>query len=169
MDARRYGISLPLVRCTHSWAIELKTRRIFPYLQATMYYSVYHIDTIALYWQEKPTLLMNENKRIDNPRIKIANALALRLKMEKCVSLLSSLFNGLCFLFGLLENSRRISSALSLSLVIFVLTLHVYANYVQTYITYLAYSCSKHKTLGIIHRYQGRFVSGARLVSMQFS
>ena len=27
-----------------------------------MYYFVYHIDTIALYWEEKPTSLMNENK-----------------------------------------------------------------------------------------------------------
>ena len=33
-------------------------------LQAIMYYFVYHINTIALYWQEKSTLLMNENKRI---------------------------------------------------------------------------------------------------------
>ena len=33
-----------------------------PYLQATMYYFVYHINTIALYWEENPTLLMNENK-----------------------------------------------------------------------------------------------------------
>ena len=33
-----------------------------PYLQATMYYFVYHINTIALYRQEKPTTLMNENK-----------------------------------------------------------------------------------------------------------
>ena len=34
-------------------------------LQAIMYYFVYHINTIALYWQEKSTLLMNENKRIN--------------------------------------------------------------------------------------------------------
>ena len=38
------------------------TRRGIPYLQATMYYFVYHVNTIALYWEEKPTSLMNENK-----------------------------------------------------------------------------------------------------------
>ena len=37
-----------------------------------MYYFVYHINTIALYWREKPTLSMNENKEIDNSPIKIA-------------------------------------------------------------------------------------------------
>ena len=36
-----------------------------------MYYFVYHINTNALYWQEKATLFMNGNKRIDNPRMKI--------------------------------------------------------------------------------------------------
>ena len=30
-----------------------------------MYYFVYHINTIAPWWKEKSTLLMNENKRID--------------------------------------------------------------------------------------------------------
>ena len=34
-----------------------------------MYYFVYHINTIALYCQEKPTSLMNENKWINNPQI----------------------------------------------------------------------------------------------------
>ena len=51
--------------------VELNTRREIPYLQATIYYFVYHINTIALYWEEKPTSLMNENKWIDNPRITI--------------------------------------------------------------------------------------------------
>ena len=41
---------------------ELNTRREIPYLQATMYYFVYHINTIALYWEGKPTSLTNENK-----------------------------------------------------------------------------------------------------------
>ena len=48
---------------------ELNTRREISYLQATMYYFVYHINTIVLYWEEKPTSSMNENKWIDNPRI----------------------------------------------------------------------------------------------------
>ena len=47
-----------------------------------MCYFVYHIDKIALHWLEKSTLLMDENKRIDNPWI---SALAPRLKMKKCV------------------------------------------------------------------------------------
>ena len=36
-----------------------------------MSYFVYYINTISLYWEEKPTSLMNENKWIDNPRITI--------------------------------------------------------------------------------------------------
>ena len=47
------------------------TRREIPYLQATMYYFVYHLNMIALYLQEKPTSLMNDNKWIDNPWITI--------------------------------------------------------------------------------------------------
>ena len=37
-----------------------------------MYHLVYHINTIALYWREKLTLLMNENRDIDISPIKIA-------------------------------------------------------------------------------------------------
>ena len=70
MGAHRYGISLWVFNLiAHKWDVELNTRRETPYLQATMYYFVYHINTIALYWEEKPTSLMNENKWIDNPRI----------------------------------------------------------------------------------------------------
>ena len=50
----------------HEWDVELNTRGEIPYLQATMYYFVYHINTIALYSEEEPTSLMNENKWIDN-------------------------------------------------------------------------------------------------------
>ena len=53
------------------WDVELNTRREISCLQATMYYFVDHINTIALYWQEKPTSSMNENKWIDNPKITI--------------------------------------------------------------------------------------------------
>ena len=55
----------------NKWDVQLNTRREIPYLQATLYYFVYHINTIALYWKEKPTSLMNENKWIDNPKITI--------------------------------------------------------------------------------------------------
>ena len=48
-----------------------------------MYYFVYHIHTIALYWQEKSTLLTNENKRIDNPLIEIVKCVA-ALEMKTC-------------------------------------------------------------------------------------
>ena len=52
--------------------VELNTRRKIPYLQATVYYFVYNINTIALYWKEKPNYEgMNENKWIDNPWITI--------------------------------------------------------------------------------------------------
>ena len=37
-----------------------------------MYHLVYHINTIALYWREKLTLLMNENRDIDISPIEIA-------------------------------------------------------------------------------------------------
>ena len=40
-------------------------------VSATMHYFVYHINTIVLYWEEKPTSLINENKWIDNPWITI--------------------------------------------------------------------------------------------------
>ena len=70
MDARRYGISLRVFNSiAHEWDAELNTRREIPYLHATMYYFVYHINTIPFYWQEKPTL-MKENG-IDNSRITI--------------------------------------------------------------------------------------------------
>ena len=36
-----------------------------------MYHFVYFINAIALHWREKPTLLTNENKTIDIPRLKI--------------------------------------------------------------------------------------------------
>ena len=52
--------------------VELNKRREIPHLQATMYYFVHDINRIALFWREKPTLLMNENKGIENSRIKIA-------------------------------------------------------------------------------------------------
>ena len=56
MGARRYGISLQVFNSVaHGWDAELNTWREIPYLQATMYYFVYHTNTIALYWEEKPT------------------------------------------------------------------------------------------------------------------
>ena len=55
----------------NEWHVELNMRREIPYLQVTIYYFVYRINTIAYYWEGKPTSLMNENKWIDNPGIAI--------------------------------------------------------------------------------------------------
>ena len=57
-------------------------KREISYLQTNMYYFVYHITTIALYWQEKSTLLMNENKRIDNPWIRIVKCVGVEAQDE---------------------------------------------------------------------------------------
>ena len=49
MGARRYGISLRVFNSiAHEWDVELYTSREIPYLQPTMYYFVYHINTVAL-------------------------------------------------------------------------------------------------------------------------
>ena len=68
----------------HEWDVELNTRRKISYLQVIMYYFVHHISTIALYWQEKSNLLINGNKRIDNPPMKIVKCVS-ALKMKTCV------------------------------------------------------------------------------------
>ena len=60
----------------------MNTRREISYPQEAMYYFVYHINTIALYRQEKSTSLMNESKRIDNLRIKIVKCVGVG-KMKK--------------------------------------------------------------------------------------
>ena len=63
--------------------VELNTRREIPYLQATLYLFVYYINTIAFYCKEKSSLLTNENKRIDNPRIKIVKCVGANAQDEK--------------------------------------------------------------------------------------
>ena len=73
---RRYGISFRvLYSIAHEWDFELNTTREIPYLQAALYYFGYLINTVALSWREKSTLWTNENKRIDNPRIKSVKCL----------------------------------------------------------------------------------------------
>ena len=70
MGASTYGISLQVFNSlVCKWDVKLNTRREILHLQATMYYFVYHMKTIALYWEEKPTSLMNENRWIGNPWI----------------------------------------------------------------------------------------------------
>ena len=82
--ARRYGISLRVFNSiAHEWDVELNTRRKIPYLQANMYYFVYHITAIALYWEKKPTSLMNENKWVDSLRITIVKCVGANSKDRK--------------------------------------------------------------------------------------
>ena len=97
MGARRYGISLrEFNSVAHKWDVELNTRREISYLQVTRYDFVYHVNTIAFYWQEKSTLLMNENKTIDNPRIQIVKSVG-ALKMRTCLESLQKQTMGLIF------------------------------------------------------------------------
>ena len=82
----------------HEWDVELNTRRKIPYLQATMYYFVYHINIIA--WEEKPTSLMNENEWIENPRITIVECVGANYSNgKKCIESLLQNNNGLNFQF----------------------------------------------------------------------
>ena len=62
-----------------------------------MYYFGYHINTIALYRQEKSTLLMNESKRIDNPRVKIVKCVGAKTRDEKSVERLQKQTMGVIF------------------------------------------------------------------------
>ena len=93
MGARRYRISLDSSRVSaaNEWVVELNTRREIPYLQATTYYFVYHTNTIALYWEEKPTSLMNENNWIDNPRITTGSPISRLEKKLMCYELVQSI------------------------------------------------------------------------------
>ena len=95
MGARRYRISLDSSRVSaaNEWVVELNTRREIPYLQATTYYFVYHTNTIALYWEEKPTSLMNENNWIDNPRITTGSPIS---RLEKKLMINSWTRHTLC-------------------------------------------------------------------------
>ena len=95
MGTRRYRISLDSSRVSaaNEWVVELNTRREIPYLQATTYYFVYHTNTIALYWEEKPTSLMNENNWIDNPWITTGSPIS---RLEKKLMINSWTRHTLC-------------------------------------------------------------------------
>ena len=68
-----------------------------------MYYFVYHINTIALYRQEKSTLLINESKRIDNPRVKIVKCVGAKTRDEKSVERLQKQNDGRNFQYAKLS------------------------------------------------------------------
>ena len=70
------------VRAANERNVELNTRKEISYLQATTYYFVYHINTITLYWQDKSTLLINENKRIAKRWIKIVKYVGAKAQDE---------------------------------------------------------------------------------------
>ena len=83
MGACRYGIFLrEFNSIANEWDAELNSRKESSYLQVTMYYFVYHIDTISTYWREKSTLLTNENKG-STPRIKIVQGIGAKTQDEK--------------------------------------------------------------------------------------
>ena len=71
------------VSAANEWDVELNTISEIPYLEANMYYFVYHINTIAPNWREKSTLSTNENKRIDNSRTKLIKCVGDKAQYEK--------------------------------------------------------------------------------------
>ena len=81
----------------NEWDVELNRRREISSTQGTMYYFVYRINTIALSWQEKSTLLMNENKRIASPWIKIVKSVGAKALDEKCVETIQNQIMGVIF------------------------------------------------------------------------
>ena len=96
----------------NEWDDELNTRREILYLQAIMSYFVYHINTIALNWEEKPTSLINENKWMDNPRIAIAPCLRWKYALNhdyKNNNGRNFQFTKFLFIYFVLNNSRSLS------------------------------------------------------------
>ena len=54
----------------HEWA--QRTSEMSSWTRVLIWFDcLYHLNAITLYWQEKPTSFLNENKWIDNPRITI--------------------------------------------------------------------------------------------------
>ena len=86
MGARRYGISLRVFNSiAHEWAQRTsemsswtREEKFHIYKQPCIIF-FYHINTIALYWQENSTLWI----RIDNPRIKIVKCVSAKAQDEK--------------------------------------------------------------------------------------
>ena len=76
MGARRYGISLRVLHTiAHEWAQRTS--------EMSSWCFVYHINKIALYWQEKSTFIISESKSIDNPRIKIVKSVGAKAQDVK--------------------------------------------------------------------------------------
>ena len=97
-------------------SIELNTRSEIPYLEANMYYFVFHINTIALNRREKSTFSTNENKRINNPRTKLVKCVGDKAQYEKKKKIAESLQN----------NSGRIFNIQNCQLLTFSLLIEIF-------------------------------------------
>ena len=91
MGARRYGTYLQVEHEKRN-SISTNNHVLF----------VYHIDTIALHWQEKPTSLTNENKWIDNPHITIVECVGAKSQMKNALNNDYKINNGRNFQFKIL-------------------------------------------------------------------
>ena len=89
----------------NEWDVESNTRTDIPSLQATMYYFVYYIHTIALYRQEKPIILKTKNKGIDNSRMKITQWVGAKAQDGKMLWIMITEFS---FIESVLTDRRKI-------------------------------------------------------------
>ena len=89
----------------NEWDVESNTRTDIPYLQATMYYFVYHINTIALYRQEKPIILKTKNRGINNSRMKITQWVGAKAQDGKMLWIMITKFS---FIEFVLTDRRKI-------------------------------------------------------------
>ena len=107
---RSYGISLRLFKLVarewEQWDVESNTRTDIPYLQATMYYFVYYINTIALYRKVKPIILKTKNRGINNSRMKITQWVGAKAQDGK---MLWIMITKLSFIEFVLTDRRKIS------------------------------------------------------------
>ena len=90
----RYGIFLWVFKSiAHKWMQWMSEMSSWTWEKKFMYTSNHvlfclSLNKIALYWLEKSTLLMNGNKRIDNPWITTEQCVGAKAQMEKCVETL---------------------------------------------------------------------------------
>ena len=90
----------------NEWDVESNTRTDIPYIQATMYYFVYYINTIALYRQEKPIILKTKNRGINNSRMKITQWVGAKAQDGKMLWIMITEFS---FIESVLTDRRKIS------------------------------------------------------------
>ena len=88
----------------NEWDVESNTRTDIPYLQATMYYFVYYINTIALYRQEKLIMLKTKNRGINNSRMKITQWVGAKAQDGKMLWIMITKFS--CIEFVLTDRRK---------------------------------------------------------------